>query len=441
MLFGADFQSKVKVQEEMAKVGKSLLQPKTPYSKTVRKSFPSKNKFVKNVRKESLNYESPLRWTEITDDPTVLQAIRGFKIPFHQNPIQVSIPRGKFFNKQETLQMNLAVDSLLSKGAITLCTHSPGEFISSVFLVPKSSGGYRFIINLSFLNRFITCDHFKMEDFRSARSLMTKGCFMGSLDLQDAYFLIPVHHDFRKILRSEWNAVLYEFTCLCFGLNIAPRIFTKIMRAAITVLRGYGYENSIDLDDSFIIGRCYHQCNENIVFTQNFFESLGLTINYSKSITTPTQSITYLGFLFDSLTISLSIPVKKQEKVTQIVLAVLRSDTITIRKLAMVIGTLVSCCPAVPYGMLYTKRLEYQKNVALSSSGDCFDALVTLSEEFRRDLHCFRHDATSEDARGGMNIEQIRLRAGWSASSSVFARFYNRPLSNSSEFAQTVFQV
>ncbi|CAG7827763.1 unnamed protein product, partial [Allacma fusca] len=61
MLFGADFQSKVKVQEEMAKVGKSFLQPKTPYSKTVGKSFPSKNKFVKNVRKESLNSKSPLR--------------------------------------------------------------------------------------------------------------------------------------------------------------------------------------------------------------------------------------------------------------------------------------------------------------------------------------------------------------------------------------------
>lgn len=39
-----------------------------------------------------------------------------------------------------------------------------------------------------------------------------------------------------------------------------------------------------------------------------------------------------------------------------------------------------------------------------------------------------RHASTSAAARKGMSVETIREAAGWSATSQVFARFYNRPL-------------
>ncbi|XP_051162774.1 uncharacterized protein LOC127282526 [Leptopilina boulardi] len=51
-----------------------------------------------------------------------------------------------------------------------------------------------------------------------------------------------------------------------------------------------------------------------------------------------------------------------------------------------------------------------------------------------------RHAATSAAARKGTNIETIRRAAGWSATSSMFARFYNRPLADSTTFASTILQ-
>ncbi|XP_051161086.1 uncharacterized protein LOC127281422 [Leptopilina boulardi] len=51
-----------------------------------------------------------------------------------------------------------------------------------------------------------------------------------------------------------------------------------------------------------------------------------------------------------------------------------------------------------------------------------------------------RHASTSAAARKGVNIEVIRRAAGWSSSSSVFARFYNRPIANTTTFASSILQ-
>ena len=55
--------------------------------------------------------------------------------------------------------------------------------------------------------------------------------------------------------------------------------------------------------------------------------------------------------------------------------------------------------------------------------------------------HSTRHAATSAAHRRGVNIELIRTRAGWTQSSSVFAKFYNRPLDNRADFASSLIYV
>lgn len=54
--------------------------------------------------------------------------------------------------------------------------------------------------------------------------------------------------------------------------------------------------------------------------------------------------------------------------------------------------------------------------------------------------HSTRHAATSAARSAGLSIDTIRKTAGWTANSNVFAKFYNRPISNSEgEFARSVF--
>lgn len=49
-----------------------------------------------------------------------------------------------------------------------------------------------------------------------------------------------------------------------------------------------------------------------------------------------------------------------------------------------------------------------------------------------------RHAATSSAARAGVSFDTIRLAADWSKNSQTFAKFYNRPVIDTQEFAQTV---
>ncbi|XP_050294503.1 uncharacterized protein LOC126734803 [Anthonomus grandis grandis] len=52
--------------------------------------------------------------------------------------------------------------------------------------------------------------------------------------------------------------------------------------------------------------------------------------------------------------------------------------------------------------------------------------------------HSTRHSATSAAFRAGISMESICKTAGWSTATSTFAKFYNRPIINSEEFAVKV---
>lgn len=52
--------------------------------------------------------------------------------------------------------------------------------------------------------------------------------------------------------------------------------------------------------------------------------------------------------------------------------------------------------------------------------------------------HSARHAATSAARRAGASIDNIRRTAGWTATSNTFARFYNRPILDTNDFARTV---
>ena len=107
---------------------------------------------------------------------------------------------------------------LVNKGAVSRCDLCPREFYSPYFLRQKSNGEDRFILNLAQLNKFINPPHFKTEDIITAVRLMSVNCYFASIDLKDAYLLIPISKNHRKFLRFSLDGINYEFTCMPFGL-------------------------------------------------------------------------------------------------------------------------------------------------------------------------------------------------------------------------------
>ena len=93
---------------------------------------------------------------------------------------------------------------------------------------------------------------------------------------------------------------------------------------------------------------CLHNI-ENII---ELLQNLGFTIHPTKSILTPTQRITFLGFVTDSVQMTLEITEEKKNKIHNLCLEILQKEKITLRILASVISSFVASFPAVPLGPL-----------------------------------------------------------------------------------------
>ena len=144
---------------------------------------------------------------------------------------------------------------------------------------------------------------------------MSKNCYMTTIDLKDAYYLIPIKESQKIFLRFLFQGQLYEFNCLPFGLSTAPLIFTKLLKPVTETLRSKGIICVFYLDDILIISPTRKNCIENTKFAISLLEKLGFIINYEKSQIIPSQSQKFLGFMLNSSELCLELPEKKKEKI------------------------------------------------------------------------------------------------------------------------------
>ena len=98
------------------------------------------------------------------------------------------------------LALAAAVIDLQEKEAIEPASSSLGYY-SCLFVTPKVTGGWQPVIDLSRLNGWVAVSHFHVEMFQSVLQSLRVGDWMVALDLQDAYFQVPVHPSSRRYLR------------------------------------------------------------------------------------------------------------------------------------------------------------------------------------------------------------------------------------------------
>lgn len=331
-------------------------------------------------------------WKKLNVDHTVLSWIQGCRIPFTSQPFQADYPKNMPHSPSELKEFDTEIVNLLNKGAISVCKREQGDYLSSIFLVPKPNGDKRFILNLKKLNKFIRSSHFKMEDLRTAIKLISPGFYLATIDLQDAYFLVPIHPDYKKYLRFQFQGTVYEFNCLPFGLSIAPLIFTKIMKPVVEHLRLHGYLSTIYLDDILLIGKSYSECVENVNITKKLLNNLGFIVNQKKSNMDPKTSCNFLGFVIDTKQFCVKLPQEKRDRIKKEILIIKDTKSSKIRAFAKFIGLLISVCPAIDYGWVHTKIFEREKFVNLRKQGDYENQMILNKELLNEDLDWWFHN-------------------------------------------------
>ena len=285
----------------------------------------------------------------------------GTKIEFSEFPEQNALPQTKF-NKGEKSIVKEEIQKLALKGVVEPASHENDEIISNVFLRKKPDGSHRLILNLKDFNSFVKYQKFKMDTLNTILNLMSDNCFMASVDLKDAYYSIPVAKEHRKYLRFIFEGQLYQFTCLPNGLSSCPRKFTKVLKPPLSTLHKLGNISMAYLDDIYLQGKTYEECLKNVIETMSLFAELGFVIHPIKSNLIPSQELTILGFILNSVDMSVRLSSNKKSSLKKDCTSLLKEKKFTIREVARVIGKIVSSFPGVMHGPLYYRNLEEDKN-------------------------------------------------------------------------------
>ena len=237
-------------------------------------------------------------WKRITNDPYVLSIVaKGYRLRFtsppllRQTPWEIRSPEDPL----EILGMREQITLMLQKNAITeVPPDSPG-FCPNVFLVRKASGGWRPVIDLKDLNAHIHAPHFRMFTTGSVLSSVEKGDYAFKIDLQDAYFHVPIHPSSRKYLRFAFENRVYQFQVLPFGLNTAPQVFTRLGHTVTAYLHRQGVSVIPYLDDWLV-----HHPDRQVLLRQqglllDTLDLVGFILNRKKSELDLTQDLQFLG--------------------------------------------------------------------------------------------------------------------------------------------------
>ena len=145
-----------------------------------------------------------------------------------------------------------------------------------------------------------------------------------------------------------------KFVVLSNGLSPGPRIFTKLTKPPLALLRIKGHTVAIYIDDIISVYDTFESCRLTVIKTIKLFQSLGFVIHPEKSKFLPSKKVEYLGFVTDSERMVTHLSDHKKKKIYDKCQLISKKQDLKIRNVASFIGTLTSTFPANEYGTAYS---------------------------------------------------------------------------------------
>ena len=310
----------------------------------------------------------------------------GLQLNFTECPTQGSEPFEYPRGDNDFIVIDNEVGKLLKKGVVRPSEREDGDHFSSLFTREKKDGTYRTILNLKSLNQDCDTAHFKMESLKQALYMVRRGSYLASIDIKDAFYSVPINEGHRKYLKFSWDGNIFQFCAMPNGYCDAMRVFTKILKPVFATLREEGHESVIYVDDSLLQGDTFQECLDNIMATLGMLQSLGFVIHPEKSVLYPTQTIIFLGFIINTVDMTVRLTDEKVDKIKNLGIGLLKAKNATIRMISRFIGNLTASFEAVPEGKLYYRHLEWCKSLSLSLHHYDFEAPCFISEQAREEI-------------------------------------------------------
>jgi hypothetical protein len=330
-------------------------------------------------------------WRRVTSDPTVLKTVMGVEIPFLAPPIQRRPCIQYNFNESDASEVRREIQWMLEQKIVRKVEVKPDQFVSPFFLATNADKTKRPILNVNEINEdFLPKLHFKMETLAVVLPLINRGDWFTSWDLRKGFFNIYIHPDHQKYFCFDFEGQRYQYTCLVMGLSISPLYFSKLVGVLVQLARRWGIQISFYMDDTLLRAPQFLKAAEDSQLFGNLLQQAGFLLHANKSVSTPTQQIKYLGFIIDSVSMTLALPPEKITRLRQATKKAIRElnsqRRLTVRLAAKTIGFIIASIPATVYGKAHYRPLEFAKVQQLADGHFRFDAPFVWPEACREDL-------------------------------------------------------
>ena len=196
------------------------------------------------------------------------------------------------------------VQDLLSIGAVedvTALQHDPAQVAAILPLTvaeETATRKRRLCWNGGHVNDSLQVPSFKMEHAPKAASILRPGDYLFTVDMKSGYHQIPLKRSFQKYCCFAWEARVYRWRVLPFGLSSAPRAYTKLSRVMLKYWRSQGIRCSNYIDD-FLFAAA--SLSEALALRDKVLADMarfGWHISLQKSLLQPGQLALYIGFEF-----------------------------------------------------------------------------------------------------------------------------------------------
>ena len=171
--------------------------------------------------------------------------------------------------------------------------------------------------------------------------------------MKDAYYSVSIHENCQEYLKLSWKEEYYQYVVLPNGFSPAVRVFTKVLTPTFKYIRSKGHSSVKYIDNSLLLWKTFDICLKSIRAIFALSLELGFTIHPAKSVLVPTQQIIFLGFVIDSVKMTITLTEERKQSIYMLCQNILSNYQASIRDLAQTIGVIVSSFRAVPYGQMY----------------------------------------------------------------------------------------
>jgi len=185
------------------------------------------------------------------------------KTPVRLPPYRLSLPKIQYLREH--------IMTLVRNGVIE---PSLFNYSSPMFLVSKTGGAYRAVVDFRMLNKHISIDSMPFPDVHSAFHWFAKAKYFTTLDLNQGYHQITLAKSSKPLTAfcTDWN--LYHYSRVPFGLATGAQILSRLHDRVLKDIRFefvYRY-----LDDVVIHSESFEENLEHICLVLDLLRQAGI---------------------------------------------------------------------------------------------------------------------------------------------------------------------